>query len=452
MKNRSLPGCESLRRLCRCIAAEPPPTRLPRPQLFALMLVAAAVAGAIHVGNLLAVGHELGCNWSFDMCREGEFLLAPDSSTYEEVADSIRVHGIFRTSYLYRGPGYPAVLAAVKTVSGSIMPALWIVPLVAALAAAALVWVGARLAGSLLCGAATGFLLCVWPAVYQFEALILTDAVHGILFPIAIALTLAWVWSERSAYLVFALVVWLTMQAIRPTFFVLAVVWPLVLLKTNANRRYRRVSLVAWVCTIIVPLLIVISNTAHHGLVTTTAKTPETLALYGIPRLQEDLGMGDFRTLRDEARQRYQHLELKDRVALQRSESRSWILDHPLVTIKSFGRGIAGQILWPPRPWSAERLADLYPAWSSLPRAVMPVYWVSAFAGLAVLFRSRPRTALLLAAFFPLVMLPASMSHFVEGRLRFPLDLLAMPLIVVAFQAGFIAVRRRIGLLPGTRI
>ncbi len=52
-----------------------------------------------------------------------------------------------------------------------------------------------------------------------------------------------------------------------------------------------------------------------------------------------------------------------------------------------------------------------------------------------------PQLALFLLIPLPAVMLPASLSHLMEGRLRFPLDLFYLPLVPVVVETVVSAFR-----------
>ena len=59
----------------------------------------------------------------------------------------------------------------------------------------------------------------------------------------------------------------------------------------------------------------------------------------------------------------------------------------------------------------------------------MRVLWWLAAVGLVIVARSRPPVALFGLALFGLLMVGAATSHLVEGRLRYPIDVMAAPLV-----------------------
>ena len=61
----------------------------------------------------------------------------------------------------------------------------------------------------------------------------------------------------------------------------------------------------------------------------------------------------------------------------------------------------------------------------------MAFYWFCAFAGLLITVHRSYGLVLFLVLVFLAVMFPASLSHWVGARLRFPLDLLYMPFTAI---------------------
>ena len=67
--------------------------------------------------------------------------------------------------------------------------------------------------------------------------------------------------------------------------------------------------------------------------------------------------------------------------------------------------------------------------WRFPGRWFLGLFWLCGAFGLVLLLRSAPHEAAFLALAFIAVMLSAATSHLVEGRLRFPLDLLFLPVV-----------------------
>jgi hypothetical protein len=159
-----------------------------------------------------------------------------------------------------------------------------------------------------------------------------------------------------------------------------------------------------------------------------------------VPRLKQELGLGSALALRDEALERYAAIaDPVERVALQRREAWEFLRAHPWPALQSFARELARQTFAPLRLVYPE-LETSPPGWRP-PRRTIHAFWICAALGTALLARRQPRSALFLVGCFAAVMLPATTSHWVGGRLRFPLDLLFMPAAALFFDELWSRVR-----------
>ena len=139
------------------------------------------------------------------------------------------------------------------------------------------------------------------------------------------------------------------------------------------------------------------------------------LACSTVPRLRAERGEGSFKELRAACTQRYRDLEPFVRIAAEERDGARSLLAHLGLALSCLAGELATQLT---APDCQLELASLYPYWPT------------------------PGMRFLAVAFLG-VMLPAATSHLGEGRLRFPLDLMFLPVVVAL---GWRAPR---GLEPG---
>jgi len=183
-----------------------------------------------------------------------------------------------------------------------------------------------------------------------------------------------------------------------------------------------------------VPGFILTSNWLHHDAAVLSEIPARNLACYSVPRLQAELGQGSFKTLRKACTRRYRDFEPAARIAAEERDAMRFLLAHPGPALSSFTGELATQLTLPMRPYYHLELVSLYRDWPSPGTWFLAVFWTAAAGGLAMRARVAPLEAAFLALAFLGVMLPAATSHLVEGRLRFPLDLMFLP--IVAAIAG----------------
>ena len=411
----------------------------PAPRLLPVLVGVAILAGALHSANLAWVASGHGCHFPSFVCPEG---VAPftgqDTSAYRAAAADIDERGLLGASWLKRIPGYPLMLLAAEHTSGTDTVALWWGPPLAALAAAAIAWLAWWLTGSVIAAAVAGGLFCLWPNAYQYSARLLTDGVHGYLVVGAVAATLCWRETRRPVAAGAAIFTWMLAQTLRPTFFALAALLPLLLFRREAFADPRR-SILRWVPIVLVPAVLVTGNLVRHGV----ALPP--MACYAAPRLEAALRVDRrppaeqhpvvertlFNHLRGLCMERYER-----NPRAQAARDRRYLRSHAGAAVANAAHEVVDQLLYPSRPYAKPGMERLYGGWS-YPAAgdrsvLLGVYWALFVAGLGVVFRRDPRFALFVSLAAVLVMLPAANTHLVGARLRFPVDLLSIP-VVVAF-------------------
>lgn len=392
------------------------------------------LAAGLHAANLMYAAISAGCH-PFWLTCVGPLIpwMTADSQSYLIPAGQMLQRGFLHTSFLSRTPGYPSLLAIGTWGFGTPYAALWLAPLLAGGAGVAVTWITAVFTSSRWAAGAAGAVFCAWPSTYEYSPLLLTDAVHGYTAILAFAATLAWLRSHSASKGWLAVGAWTVTQSLRPTFFALPALLPVLLWRPARDTRFRRMALIMWLASWLVPIFVVASNVVHHQVATVSVYGPETLASFTVPRLKEHMGMGSFRELREAASARYDPLPLMERYRVQRQESLEFLTTHPGAALVSLLGELVAQMLEPPR-YVAPHLASIFPVGMSLPGWLLVGYWLSAAVGIVLMLRLRPAIAWFLLMGFFLVMIPATVCHWVRDRLRFPVDLFAMPLAVLCWH------------------
>ncbi len=390
------------------------------------------LAVLLHGLNLVYLAKSFDCNlWSLECSGEVSPWAANDTSSYLRVADRIREQGFFGVSYLRRLPGYPALLALSLTLTETAAIALWLGPLLAGAAAVAISWIVWLVTGRQVVSLVAGFLFCCWPNAYQFSGLLLTDGIHAFLVVTALASTLWWRNGERTVAALLSVASWMAAQTLRLTFFPLPIIFPMLLWKRRSSRRYVLFSSAMWVALLLIPTFVIGSNWLRHGLSTPSAVPARNLACYSVPRLKDEMGMGEFFHLRRECIRRYEELGVEERVRLQLAEAGSFLLQYPAASLRSFSAEILRQLLSPLSPYYGKDQAVLYPGFMSAGQLLVAIFWLCGVGGWFVTMRRQPHLAWFLLFTLLIVLLPAATSHLVGARLKFPLELLFLPMAVV---------------------
>jgi hypothetical protein len=395
------------------------------------------LAFGLHAANLLYVAHTQGCASLALVCPAdpSRAWSTPDTEGYVRIAERARAGGLGELETIFRGPGYPLMLAAALALFGTPTPALWFAAALAGLAAAAMASLASRLAGHRGAGWAAGGMFCLWLSSYSLSALLLTDATHAYLAVIAFALTVAWRANGRIGTAAIAGAAWMATQALRPTFDYLAVLLPVLLWKRGAGRRYWRVSACLWLASLFVPVAITINNWQGHGVAVTSALPSLGLACETGSLIRARLGEGRFHRLRADCWRRYEGRPWAEVIPAQWREARARYRAAPSLALRLHIEAFQMQMLHPLTPRYSQSLASAYPAWARVGGTALLLFWLAAAASLLMLLRREPAVALFLLLAAALVMLPASHTRLAGPRYRLTLDLLCVPVVAAGATA-----------------
>ena len=230
---------------------------------------------------------------------------------------------------------------------------------------------------------------------------------------------------------------WIATQLLRPTFFAIPALLPLVLFRKGVARRRAIVGGALWASTWIVPAFVVGSNHVHHGVAAPSHIVTVNLRCYAVPRLQEELGQGKFRQLRRECLDRFRSMEPALRVRTERTEAMEYLSAHLTEAVVSHVHELGIQLVEPLRLYSVPRQSDLYPRGWEFGEIPLIAFWLLGCAGVARLAREDRALAIFLAGVAVLVLVPASFAHYTGGRLRFPLDLFFIPAAAISIERGW---------------
>ena len=399
------------------------------------------VAFALHAWNLSYLADAQGCDPVRLVCPADEDLwFTNDAPEYQRIAKRIRERGFFSVSYMRRLPGYPGVLAAVEAISGSTETARWLGPLFAGLACGAVAWLSFVLTdrrGAAVCG---GILFCAWPGAYSLSPLLLTDSLHGSAAIIAIVLSVYWVRSQWPPAAAAAAIFWMFSQLLRLTFFSIPLFLPVLLWKRNPSRSYAVGAVAIVIAACAVPSFIVASNWLRHGVAVPNGDFARALMCYDVPRLLSEQGRGSFLKLREDCHTHYADMDWKKKIPMQTSEGWRLHLEHPGDAFRSHVGEFLEQLAYPSRPHYRDEAASLFREFTTFSPPLLTGFWILACIGLLYASRSAPPVGLFIGSCVVLVAVPASFGHLMGSRIRYPIELLAIPLVV---SAGFHLVEAR---------
>jgi hypothetical protein len=329
-----------------------------------------------------------------------------------------------------------------------ITPVRWLGPLCAGLAAAAIAWMASSLAGRRRTAWISGTLFCVWLSAYQYAAALSPDGIHAFLAVTALGVTSGWRSSQRASVAVLAGALWIAVQILRPTFFPLALISPILLWKRGGSRRYAGISLALWGSSLLVPGFIIGSNWVHHDVAIISRVGYDNLACTAGPRLSEQRGQGNYHQLKKECLRHFRSFPIKQRAKLQSDRALREFKQYPLETIVSYAGELRIQMIQPLRP---SPYVKHYPSWVSVGSGWVVLFWFCAAGGCLVIARRDPLLALFFFLVYWLVMFPAMTVHNVGDRIRLPVDLMFIPVTAVFLDWLARLLRTRVGKVRGRR-
>lgn len=408
-----------------------------------LMLCALGSFAALCLGaNLLYVAASVDCGFLLQRCAAADPPWhQPDSNEYLRLAKQLGKEGPNHLPVDSRSPGYPSLLFVATAITGEPAAALWLAVLAGALAAACIAWLATRWTGRPWLGVPAVLLFCLWPHVYRFSPLLITDALHAFGLVIALAATAEWRRTERPGWVLASGVAWLLVQSLRHNFFIAPALIPLLLWKSGSSPGYRRLSVALCLATVVLPSSVVLANASRHGKPIASTKLYQVMTCETIPMLKTWAGL-DFREEREKCMRRYQAMPVGRRVDQQMLEVRGIFSLYPRQYLTILLHSFLTQMSFEMRPWELKAQGLLYPAWLLVPSFVMVLYWLLAAGGLALLSRREPGLVVFLLAVVVVVMVPASFTHTAGGRLRLPLDIVFMPVVVFCVERIVGATRR----------
>jgi Dolichyl-phosphate-mannose-protein mannosyltransferase len=419
-------------------------------------LVLAALALTLALGLGLRVGY----------ASEGRDYQPPDSRAYARIAESLYRDGSFDASAPGgRGevqpsssysPGLPFLVAGVYGLSGGVHLTLARVMLALLAAASVLLayLLGRRLGGP-LAGLLAAFALAIYPALIEYQGLLLTEPLASFLLPAGLLLFLraregdeAWAWAGAGALMgILALV--------RPEYLVVALLLPVLGLLGGGAATRRRLSMGA---LMLVATLVVLAPWTVRNLVVIDRLVPVSTgggkALFIGTYLEADGDGPELRELllerRPLLRQRLAaggRLDDPNRYVLERVLTRVAADAHPdLDTDQALGRlareRLGDDITDHPGDFAAMLAAKAYDTWTEPARGVMNEQpWrslqlgllIAALLGLGVLAVGRRFEAALLGLI--LLYVTAVGAVLIASPRR---ELVVLPLLAALAGAGLV--------------
>ncbi len=383
--------------------------------------------------------------------------LSGDAVTYVAPAQNILHHGAFSREsaapYLwepYRTPGYPLLIAASIALLGNYQWVLYVAAITAGLAG----WCAVRLTeewgGSRLAQHIAGTLVALLPNSLGLSGMLLADAVFG-------HLVLFWVYllyvtfsrSSFAALVASTSTLWF-LQALKPTLTAGAslILWASFLF-FRSKQRWGAITAILVVLSLLLPSYFASRNLRDHGVFTPTLLGVETFREYlQVRYLAVETG-ADYTSMTNKIRE-------ADKVAANRlaaprsfygrlyqvkkAEVMQFLRGHPWLTFELMATEILRQFAAPQEFAFRLFLGDL-PTWMrAMGSLITVVIWAVAALGAWHLGRSGDwKPGLLVVGVLVFFLLAGSISHRVGARLRFPADLVAIPLAAVGTTQSLIS-------------
>lgn len=397
--------------------------------------------------HLIFVIVVLALSWS-----HGQSLYCTDDThTYVKPARNLIEAGAFSRENAppfvwepYRLPGYPLLIALAFLVTGRGWPVLLLAPLFAALGTYVLVSMSWHLRPSIRAAKATGIIAAFFPNSLGLSAMMLTDAIGGCLFVVAFFLTVVAIEKPNSLRTVWSALCWVACQMIRPSLALAGLFVAGIGLARARSRRQWIVTLSLVVLTLPVPLWLSFENYQAHGIFQPSLLGMSTMREYLFARVEASGNRRDYDSLRNNIRHENaleaEHSSTVGKTPygrlyqIQRAQIQSIIADYGWSTVaKVYAIELLRQTL---APW--DFLVVVLIGKTVQPIRIVLALLYGCFLLLALFgtvhLASSTRAPLMLAIWFSyfLWLLTGAVSTYVGSRLRFPGDLLLIPLAGIA--------------------
>ena len=404
----------------------------------------AAVLHMIHLGVVLGAGAKDDMayhHWS-------------DTPTYLRMADAFAAGNRMPDPTYQERVLFPWLLEVFRSWTGQETAVLWVIALLELPATVALGALAFMLCGKGRAAVLSASLYALYPLTYKYGPLLQTDALHVQLLVMAMAATLWWVSAPRIRRGLVAGLLWALVLAVRPSAMPLV---PLLLLFGYFS--WRRGSGVVAAISAGLPAVLfvafwIVSNAIVFGIPRFSLHTPEFLKTWVVPYLDARSatlqGRGDFTPLFLKAQSEARNTD--EWRALHFPEDASAFTEAYRLSSEENAGALRGR-----RMEIARVVADSLPGLVAEPtrfhayrtmesRCALPQVFLKAghwfllglfFAGLFQLFlMRRAREYVVLFILFCIASLPlAVLSVYFGLRLRYPCDVLALPMAVIAMTA-----------------
>lgn len=374
-------------------------------------------------------------------------LLIGDSITYLIPAENLLNQGVFSREsappYLwepYRTPGYPLVIAGSIALFGSYQWTLYLAAVTAGVAGGCAVWLTEQWGGNLLAQHIAGIIIALLPNSLGLAGMLLTDAVVG-------HLVLLWVcllyqgfarsadWSFGASALVL-----LCLQSLKPTLNIGAVLIVVIGVLCSGLHRWK-IGLAILLLALPLPIYFATMNLRDHGIFAPTLLDMATAREYlQANYLAEQAGI-DYSTMVTQVRaaDRSSAAKLETPASfygrlyqIERNEVVEFLLHQPGQFVRTMFIEMIRQFAAPQEFALAVFVGEPVSWVRAIGSVLTMVLWASVMLGAWHLSRvGNWQPGLIVLSIIAIFLLASSLSHSVGARLRFPADLVAMPLAAI---------------------
>ena len=392
-------------------------------------------------------------------------LLSGDSVTYVVPAQHIVHNGVFSREssppYLwepYRTPGYSLMIAASIALFGEYQWVLYVAAITAGLAGWCAVRLTEQWGGGHLAQHIAGMLIALLPNSLGLSGRLLTDAVFGHL--VLFWIYLLYVGFTRSSFLALATsasTLWF-LQALKPTLSAgaILIVWVGFLFARGKQRWLVIAIAVLVVLSFLLPAYFASRNLRDHG-----AFTPSLLDIWVFREclqsryLAAEVGT-DYTSMTSRIREADK--AAADRLVapgsfygrlyqVEKAEVMQFLREHPWSALELMATEMLRQFA-APQEFAFHLFWKDFPTWMRAIGSLLSLaVWASAALGVWYHVHAGDwKPGLLVIGVLAFFLLTGSVSHRVGARLRFPADLVAIPLAAVGATRFLISLRSTAGL------